>query len=129
MNLFFPVMLALSACTGSPTTKNKEAADTTSALLSVDSITYTQQRQSLTNELEALVTSYDETINQLKQTDDKAIKELVDKLEISKDQVERDLQEVNTTALNGWDTNYVERIKISIKKNKNELDELKSMNP
>jgi hypothetical protein len=32
----------------------------------------------------------------------------------TKDSVERDLQEVNQTALNGWDIDYVERIKMSI---------------
>jgi hypothetical protein len=127
-HLIIPVLMALSACTGSPTTQNTEN-DTTSVLLSTDSISYAEQRSAITRELEALVDRYDETINQLQQNESGTSTELMSKLKVAKDRVERDLQEVNQTALNGWDINYVERIKVSIEKNKNELSTLKAELP
>jgi hypothetical protein len=127
-NFIFPVLVFLSACTGSPTAQNKEN-DTTSVLLATDSITYTEQRSALATELETLVNSYDETISQIKQKESATSTELIKKLEIAKDRVERDLQEVNQTALNGWDIDYVERIKLSIQENQNELSKVKSELP
>jgi hypothetical protein len=127
-HFIIPVLIGLSACAGSPTSQNKEN-DTTSVLIATDSNTYTQQRSSLTIGLETLIENYDEAINQLKQTESKASTELITKLENAKDRVERDLQEVNQTALNGWDVNYVERIKMSIQENQNELSQLQSEIP
>lgn len=92
-------------------------------------MTYTQQRSALTTELESLVDAYDKMISQVKEKDSVSSSEVINQLEIAKDRVERDLQEVNTTAMNGWDTNYVERIEMSIKENENELQKLSAEFP
>lgn len=127
-HIFFSALLALGACAGSPTTQNKES-DTTFVLSAIDSMTYTQQRSALTTELESLVDAYDKMISQVKEKDSVSSSEVINQLEIAKDRVERDLQEVNTTAMNGWDTNYVERIEMSIKENENELQKLSAEFP
>jgi hypothetical protein len=104
--------------------------DTTTVLVEVDSITYAEQRVLLADKLNLLIDSIDQTIERV-QRDSNSLANLkyndvMDDLRYTKDRVERDLQEVNTTAIKGWDEDNVTRIELNMDKNRRELDKVLS---
>ncbi|HEX5170417.1 MAG TPA: hypothetical protein VFW11_14670 [Cyclobacteriaceae bacterium] len=114
-------------CSRSPVTEEKEK-DTTATLVNVDSITYTRQRMLLADELDNLVDSIDEVLVQVRKdcVSNPGYREYIDNLEYTKDRVERDLQEINTTSLKGWDADYVKRIELNTDNNRRMLSKVKS---
>jgi hypothetical protein len=121
------LVMLWSACSRSPVSEEK-LDDTTSMNTGVDSSVYVEQRMRLADKLSQLIDSIDSVTETIRR-DSSAMKGLqyqsmMDNLRITKDRVEQDLLEVNTTALNGWDEDYVNRIELNTDKNRRELDNI-----
>lgn len=111
------ILIFAVACTRSPVSENKDTTDVVT-----DSIVFVEQRVALADELTALRDTIDGSIASIaekrsknKRGDAQQLEEAISKLSLNKDKVVRDLEEVNSTALNAWDKDYVERIQTTIK--------------
>jgi hypothetical protein len=113
-----------SGCGRSPVAQEK-ADDTVSTLVESDSATYAQQKMALAGKLQILMDSIDSTMQWVRH-DSTAFTEglyqgAMTNLKLTRDRVERDLVEVNTTALNAWDDDYVDRITLNSNANWRQL--------
>lgn len=124
LNVFI-FLIILNACSNSRVSEEKDD-DTTSTLMNVDSSTYIEQKVQLTDKLNQLSDSIDTVMVKIR-ADSASFtnlnyQDMMQKLAFTKDRVERDLLEVNTTALNGWDEDYINRIELNTDRNRRELD-------
>lgn len=124
LNIFI-FLIMLNACSRSPVSEEKDD-DSTSTLMNVDSSTYIEQKVQLTDKLNQLSDSIDTVMVKIR-ADSASFtnlnyQDMMQKLAFTKDRVERDLLEVNTTALNGWDEDYINRIELNTDRNRRELD-------
>jgi hypothetical protein len=122
------ILAVLSAC--SRTHDSKGSDKDLSITPVVDSINYAEQRMMLSNKLDQLVDSIDQTIGKMEADsttfDSLRYKNIVNALRYTKDRVERDLEEVTITAINGWNEEYVKRWELNTDKNRRELKKIRS---
>jgi len=121
------LLVVAVTCSRSPVSENN---DSTSAV-EADSIAFVEERLALGDELSELRDSITNTISIMEEKRSKSKEGEADKfgeaigtLSLNKDKVERDLEEVNSTALKGWDNDDVERIRTTMEQVKTELERI-----
>ena len=112
-------------CSRSPVSENK---DSTSAVVEADSIAFVEERLALADQLSELRDSITNTISIMEEKRSKSkggeadkFGEAIGTLSLNKDKVERDLEEVNSTSLKGWDNDDAQRIRTTMEEVKTEL--------
>lgn len=118
------------ACSRAPVTENK---DVDSTFVQSDSSVYVEERAALESELTDLRNYIDTTIFVLAERKAKLkgdaatpLENAITDLSLNKEKVERDLQEVNTTSLNSWDSDYTARIRTTMKQVRMDCDRITS---
>lgn len=126
--LYSLICITAFACSRSPVSENK---DVDSSFVQSDSIVFAQERLMLGDELVELRNYIDTTIfvltgqkAKMKGDEAKSLEAAITNLSLNKDKVERDLQEVNSTALKSWDQDYTARIRTTMKEVRTECDRI-----